>query len=255
MDEMTHFIDGLIAAHRSGGLFSPDETIPEDAEDAYHCHDALMQAIGPAGGYKLVRMADGDPAVAPIPASRCCASGAILEVPHKVGVELEVGFVVTEPLPGADAANFRELLVAAVRPAVMIELIAPRLTGPAAAAPFAKLADLQSSAGLIHGAEMTGWQGSDFDAVEILMTCSGGEIASGAARVPGGSALEALETAARLLGARDRGLQPGQFLLTGTLHPLTFIDAGQDVRGDVAGLGVVSVSLQAPTGPKSPAAG
>ncbi len=93
-----------------------------------------MDALGPAGGYKLVRMAGSELAVAPIPESRCFASGATVEVPDRVGVELEVGFVVTAPLPDAEAADFPELLVAAVRPAAMIELIGPRLTGPAAQA-------------------------------------------------------------------------------------------------------------------------
>lgn len=82
------------------------------------------------------------------------------------------------------------------------------------------------------------------------MTCGEGEIAVGGARVPGGSALEALEIAARLLLASG-GLQPGQLVLTGTLHPLTFIDAGQDVEGHIAGLGKVSVALEGPAAPPS----
>ncbi len=249
MTELTQFIEHLIAAHRAGGTYSPGTAIPEGVADAYRCHDALMEVLGPAGGYKLVRMAGGELAVAPIPQSRCFASGATVAVPERIGVELEVGFVVRTPLPDLEAANFRLRLVAAVRPTAMIELVAPRLTGPAAQAPFAKLADLQSSAGLVRGLELAEWDGSDFDAVEISMTCGDGAIAEGGARVPGGSALEALESAVRLLQPRG-GLQPGQCLLTGTLHPLTFIEAGQGVEGSVSGLGGVSAALQGRGGPE-----
>lgn len=246
MSDSPPFIDQLLAAHRAGARVSQGGAIPETLAEAYRCHDALMAAVGPAGGYKLVRLGGGDTAVAPIPKSRCFASGATVAVPDRIGVELEVGFAVTAALPDPQVPDFRDRLAAAVRPASMIELVAPRLDGPAAQAPFAKLADLQSSAGLVHGGAATGWTGADLDAVEILMASDADEIAAGPARVPGGSALEALESAARILHARGGGLQPGQFLLTGTLHPLTFIAAGQGVRGRIAGLGAVSVTLQGP---------
>jgi len=67
----------------------------------------------------------------------------------------------------------------------------------------------------------------------------------GATEVPGGSALGTLHALHRAIGDHCGGLQPGQVVITGTIHPLTYVTGDIEVRGEITGLGAVSVSLEA----------
>lgn len=243
MRDLSSFTDPLIRAHRDRSAFEPGPVLPTTVAEAYAVQTAVMETIGPVGGFK-VSQKPGQPAtMAPIPAARCFGSGATVNVPERVGVELEVGFIITDALPDGGDPDFRAKLIAAVRPAPMIELVATRLIGSTAEEAMPKLADLQANEGLVVGNPLDDWDGSDFGTVEISMASDAAEIGIGQATVPGGSALAALETMVRLAGSHCGGLVVGHRVITGTLHPLTFIDAGQMVRGHIAGLGSVSAKL------------
>lgn len=243
MRNLSPFIDPLIAAYRDKSAFEPGSVVPTTLQDAYDVQTALMASIGPVGGFKVSQNPEHSATMAPIPASRCHESGATVTVPAKVGIELEVGFVVTGPLPEPDDLQFRDKLIAAVRPAPMIELVATRLSGPAADAQMPKLADLQANEALVQGALLMDWDGSDFGQMTISITSDNTEIAVGPAKVPGGSALAALEALVRIAGSHHGGLSTGHRILTGSLHPIAWIDTGQRVQGRIDGLGDVSVTL------------
>ncbi|MEM1130678.1 MAG: hydratase [Pseudomonadota bacterium] len=243
MGDLTPFVDALIDAFHRRGTFQPEHGMPRSVEEAYAVHTALMAVLGPIGGFKISQKADRPAVVAPIPESRCFGDGARVDVPARVGVELEVGFVVTAPVPAPDAPDFRAGLLAAVRPAPMIELVASRLDGPHAEDPVVKLADLQACEALVAGDMLADWDGADFNRPEVTFRYDASEIAAGTGQVPGGSALAALEATARIVAARFGGLQPGQRVITGSLTPLTFIRAGQAMTGEVAGLGGVSARI------------
>lgn len=243
MRDLSSFTNHLIAAHRQKATFDAKAPVPETAEEAYAVQSALMASIGPVGGFKVSRKSGAVATMAPIPSSRCFKSGDRVGTTARVGVELEVGFVVSGRLPAPDDPAFQDKLVAAVRPAPMIELVASRLSGEPAEKPMPKLADLQASEGLIAGEPLASWDGSDFGALDISMASDEGDISTGPAQVPNGSALAALETLVRMAGSHCGGLQVGQRLLTGSVHPLTFIRTNQAVKGRIAGLGEVTVQL------------
>ena len=54
----------------------------------------------------------------------------------RLGVELEVGWLVTGPLPDPDTSDLRARLVGAVRPVPVIELHERRIAWPLADAPI-----------------------------------------------------------------------------------------------------------------------
>lgn len=243
MIDLSSFIDPLIRAHRDGGAFEPGSVVPTNVDAAYAVQTAVMAALGPVGGFKVSQKPGSEPTMAPIPAKRCFHTGTTVSVPARVGIELEVGFMITSELPHVDDQDFRKKLIAAVRPAPMIELVATRLIGSLAEEPMPKLADLQANEGLIEGHPLNDWDGSDFGTVHIALTADQGEISAGEATVLGGSALDALETLVRLAGTHCGGLVAGRRIITGTLNPLTFIDAGQTVHGRIDGLGEVTVTL------------
>ncbi|MEM9222668.1 MAG: 2-keto-4-pentenoate hydratase [Pseudomonadota bacterium] len=240
---LSSFTDELIAAHQRNITFEPGPIVPATVDEAYFVQTALVDAIGPVGGFKVSQRAGSPATMAPIPASRCFDSGAIVRTPSKVGVELEVGFVVIAALPDPDDPDFRSKLISAVRPAPMIELVATRLTGPTAEEVMPKLADLQANEALVQGDPLVNWDGSDFGTLAISMASDTGNIWDGPATVPGGSALRALETLVKIAGVHCGGVAVGHRILTGTLHPIHWIETGQAVRGRIDGLGAVSVDL------------
>jgi 2-keto-4-pentenoate hydratase len=46
-----------------------------------------------------------------------------------------------------------------------------------------------------------------------------------------------------MIGEHCGGLQPGQIVITGSLHPLTYVLPGTSVVGHIEGLGDVSVQI------------
>ncbi len=239
MRDLQSFVEPLIAAYAERGVFVPGAVVPTGVAEACAVHDALIDAYGPVGGFKVIQKAGLEPAIAPIPARRCLPSGSKVETPASFGVELEVGFVVVEPLPARDVPDYRARLIAAVRPAPMIEVVATRVEGPLADDRFVKLADLQACEALVSGDTLGDWTGADFETPTIEFTAGTDPIHLGAGQVPGGSAIAALETAALVLGDRYGGLQVGHRLLTGTLVPLAPTLAGQTITGKITGLGEV----------------
>jgi len=235
------FTEGLIAAQKAGSRFAPRHW-PESRAAALAVQAAVLEALGTtAGGFKVGNTASDEPILAPIRADRVLESGASFPVADHIGVELEVGLEVLAPIPAdVTAATIAQYL----RPRPVIELVDTRLTGDAAEAPLAKLADNQINAGLILGAPLEDWDGSDFTTVPAALACGtetlldGGEVT-----VPGGSALFNAAALARAIGSHCGGLRPGQVIITGSLNPLTYFGPGTEVQGRIDGLGEVAVSL------------
>lgn len=243
MQDLAAFIDPLIAAHRDRSAFSPGPVRPTTLAQAHAVHEAMVEALGPIGGFKITRAPDTTPVVVPIPSSRCAPSHARVEVPAAVLLEIEVGFIVIDALPDPADPDFRRKLLAAVRPAPMVELVGSRILGPLADDPMVKLADLQACEALVFGDPVADWRGSDI--AHLAARVSAGDQLSfeGEGAVPNGSAIAALETAAKALGTHLGGFQVGHKLLTGSLLPPRSIDPGCTIHADLAGLGQVAVSI------------
>jgi 2-keto-4-pentenoate hydratase len=164
----------------------------------------------------------------------------------RLGVELEVGWLVTAALPAPDAPDFRARLVDAVRPVPVIELLERRIAGPLADDPIVKLADGLLNWGLVVGAPLDNWDGTDFCQVHGSMRVGESVLLAGKTSVPGGSALATLEAFLAAVGQHCVGVHPGHLLITGTLHPLTWIDAEAEIRGEIDQLGSVEFTLRGP---------
>ncbi|MGO4852925.1 hydratase [Phaeovulum sp. W22_SRMD_FR3] len=240
---MTTFAEQVLAAYRAGTRVAPEGDLPASAEEAYAVQSALSAALGPVAGFKVGLKADGPPIMAPIMAARCVDSGATVAVRDHMGVELEIGWKIVGPLPAADSDDLEAALARVVLPVPVIELVDSRISGPAADDPLVKLADLQVNHGLVVGTPLTAWDGSDFGAVRGQMRVGTRDLMAPQSSVPGGSALATLAAFYRHVGGHCGGLQPGQIVITGTLHPMTNLPAGSQVSGEIEGVGAVSVTL------------
>ncbi|MBE9636419.1 hydratase [Salipiger pacificus] len=215
--------------------------LPASREDCLAVQAAVSQARGAVAGFKVAAGAGAvAPVVAPIAAVDVVADEGSATVRDRLGIELEIGFELLKPLPGP---GLPEPVAEYFAPRPVIELVDTRLGGEAAEVPLLKLADMQVNAGLVAGAALAGWDGSDFGTVEARLTAGETAVLDGAATVPGGSALANLRLFCEVIGDHCGGLQPGQVVITGSLCGLPYFPAGTEVSGEIAGLGRVAVSL------------
>ena len=237
-------LDGLAAAlidaHFTGSRFAADLP-PLSQADIRAVQARVSAALGPVAGFKTGRAADGTPTFATIAARYLVADGGTRTVRDRLGIELELGFEIIAPIPrgGLPAHPERH-----ARPCVVLELVDTRLTGTEAERPDLKLADFQINAGLVVGARIEDWDGSDFGLLQAQLRGADRVVVDGPVTVPGGSALSSLELLLVTLGDHCGGLQVGQTVITGSLCGLPWFTPDADVTGRIGGLGDVSVRLR-----------
>jgi 2-keto-4-pentenoate hydratase len=242
--------DKLLEARKRGRGISGETpgTGPASLEEAYAVQRLVADELGAVGAFKTGRKAPGDtPIMAPVPASMVRASPARFRPGELalIGIELEVAFLVREPLPRADDPQFAERARACVSPLAAIEIIDSRLQDFEAAGDLWKLADAQVNGGFVYGEPVDDWGDLDLATLEVRLDIDGITVDDGPANVPGGDAFDVFCAFAQLVGDHCGGLVPGQYVTTGTLTPMRFIEPGRQVTGHVAGLGTVSVGFEA----------
>jgi 2-keto-4-pentenoate hydratase len=234
----SQFAQALVTAHKTGERINPPLTVLTRDEILW-IQSEVCKALGPVAGFK-VGVAGGRPILSPIPAVYLTQNGADRVVRDRLGIELEVGFELTNPLPAEGLPpNPQDYF----RPLVALELVEPRLTGAAADDPLFKFADFQINSGLVIGDGPPNWDGSDFGTVSARLTAGETTILDGPATIPGGSALSNLDVLLRHLGDHCGGLQVGQIVITGSICGLPWFTSGTDVCGWIDGLGDVAISL------------
>jgi 2-keto-4-pentenoate hydratase len=240
----------LVAAHRGGALVDAAAVGrgPRTFEDAFAVQRLVMGEIGPVGGYKTSNAAAGEAVVlAPIPAAHIRPSPAWYGAGEmrRVGIELEIAFRIDDRLPSPSAPYFEEMLRAAVSLVPAIEMVDTRLADLEEAPALVKMADNQSGFGLVVGEPIRDWAGIDVAGPEISFTVDGRQIGSRSGAVPGGTAFKALVGLVRAIGDHCGGLQTGQYVTTGSLSGLHWIEKGSEVEGAIAGIGRVAVTVEA----------
>ncbi len=235
----------LIAARDKDARIAPSGPAP-DLAGAYAVQTEVMRHLGAVAGYKVALKPGTAPIFAPIAQSGVQTSGARVAAPHgTLGVELEVGLRLLSDPPPPDAPGFDAALARILRPVAVIEIVDTRLSGPAAEDPMWKLADNQINGGLILGDSPAGWDGAEISTVQATLRAGDSSLLDGPATVPGGGAgaLATLAALIRALGVHCGGLRAGQVVITGSLHPLTWVPAGTHVAGRIEGIGAVEVQL------------
>lgn len=232
---------GAFAAHRR----APCHAAPSGFPEAYAVQSAVAAARGPVAGFKTARKPGQPQIMAPIMACDLLDSGTSVasRFAGPLGVELEIGLRILAPLPDPDDPAFLVALGACVEPLAVIELVDTRLHGPAADDPLAMLADAQINAGLVIGPVLAGWDGGALAGAAARMNAGDATLLDGPGRVPGGDLRETLRALTAMIGAHCGGLQPGQIVITGSLHPLTYVAPGTAVAGWIDGCGAVTVTI------------
>ena len=258
MTETIERAAGLLAEARLGrrrfaGL--PADCRPADEAAAYRIQDALHARLGAAGQGPLAGHKIGCTTAVMqqfLGIANPCAGGVLAPtVRHRVGsfahadflhvgVECEIAVRLARPLPAA-GAPYEEAGVAAAVGACMaaIEVVDDRYEDYRSHTPTL-IADDFFNAGCVLGDPVESWHELDLAALEGSMTINGSAVGRGRGGDILGHPLRALAWLANALAARGRALQPGEFVLLGSVVQTRWVERGDLVEIEIAGLGRAS---------------
>ena len=226
----------------------PDEYLPADAAEAYAVQDAVSQALGAVGGWKVGTRGPGEqPSCAPMPA-QCIFAAPYhffdLLTAGSRGVEVEIALRMKHDLPARRQPYTRaEVLaaVATVHPA--IELASSRYTEYPAANPLAGLADALGNCAFIYGPGRSDLAQIDQSIQHAELYFNGLEVANPVGGDPAVDIWPLITWLANHVGARCDGLKAGQFVTTGACTGLLFADQGSSVNAMLERIGKVDISF------------
>lgn len=232
-------------------LHLPQDCLPSDADEAYAVQDAVSQALGVVGGWKVgAKGPDAPASYAPMPAQLIFAAPhhfADLQVAGERGIELEIAVRMQHDLPPRATPYTQAEVLAAVgtvHPA--IEIVSSRYTRSEQSAPISSLEALADS--LSNGAFIYGAGRSDLGQVDQLIQAAhlnfdGREVVSTVGGNPVGDIWPLLTWLANHLATRSGGLKAGQFVTTGSCTGKLVAAPGTHIRGDLPGIGTVEISF------------
>ena len=174
----------------------PETLRPRTIEEAYAVQTATVRALGGTGGWKFVaRRGDQAPRCAPIPAKTFFEAPAVVPPEGLVGpeVEAEVAVRFARDLPAKRAPYAERDVLAAIgtlHPA--LEILSSRYDDRTKAHPLSTLADLLSSAGVVLGPGIQGWDRFDLARIAVAMSVDGVEVAKAETGPGNGALLETL---------------------------------------------------------------
>jgi 2-keto-4-pentenoate hydratase len=106
------------------------------------------------------------------------------------------------------------------------------------------IADLASSGAVVLGPAITPSAGVDLRLADMVLTCNGDLIATGAGAAALGNPLQAVAWLVQTLHPLGGYLRARQFIMTGALHAAVDITAGQNYRAEFDRLGPVSARIR-----------
>lgn len=247
--------DLLARARLRGGRFGrlPAACRPPDEATAYAVQDALHRRLetagfGPLAGHKIGCTTPVMQRFLDI--ANPCAGGVFgrfmarqhgafrhAEFRH-VGVECEIAVRLTTDLPVARTPYDRDAVAGAVGACMAaIEVVDDRYEDYRSLDTPTLIADDFFNAACVLGPEVENWHELDLAALEGRMLINGAEVGSGRGGDILGHPLEALAWLANALAGRGRQLRAGEFVLLGSVVETKWVDQGDLVEIEIAGLG------------------
>ena len=156
-------------------------------------------------------------------------------------VEVEVGFVLGDGLPGEDCTEDDVIAATeAVTPA--IELIDSRIVDWRIGL-VDTIADNASSAGYVLGADRVKPTEIDLRGIGARLLRNGEQVAAGRSDAVLGNPVTAVAWLARKVASFGVRLEPGHVILPGSVHRAVDVAAGDEFRAELDGLGSVSLTF------------
>jgi 2-keto-4-pentenoate hydratase len=237
----------LLDARRTGAKLMdlPENLRPVSIEEVSTVQDAVAQAYGDIGGWKIgAPTPDATPSFAPMPAAWIAAGGTTLTGERFLyrGLEAEIAFLVGEDLPPRPTPYSREEVLAAMEschPA--IEELESAFFDPTTATRNSVLADLQMHGGFIYGPAFADWKQVDFKTEKVTLAIDGSVRVERTGSNTSGDLLRLLPYLANEGALRTGGLRRGQWITTGSWTGNTLAVAGSAVDVEFSFAGRVSL--------------
>lgn len=239
-------VEALGRARRGGPAVATELGTGLSVEEAYEVQAAVAAELGPVGGWKVACKPGAPQIMAPILARDIYPSGSRINLPGvaPVGVELELGFRLTAPLPPPQDPGFEAAARAAAEILPVFEVVASRLDDPRNAPPALKLADNQINGALVLGEATADWADLDTSRALARLAIDGETLLDRVAEVPGGDAFANFCALARMVGTHCGGLRPGQVVITGSLNGLPWRELPLTAEAEIAKLGAIGVTVE-----------
>lgn len=258
MDKILEAAKAIALARRNHAPLAALEVPPDDEAEGYQVqralHDLLLKNVGPLVGYKIGCTSQVMQEYIGIP--HPCGGGVFQKSVHdsgvklaasdyvRVGVECEIAVRLQRSLAAGEAPFTAEWVgeaVEAYHPA--IEIVDDRYVKWETMGAPTLIADDFFAAGCVLGASVPRSSVPDLKAVKGRALVNGEEVSHGTGADVLGHPHNALAWLANHLAAEGRGLHAGQLVLTGSLVKTLWLKAGDKVRMDLDGLGVVEAEF------------
>ena len=155
--------------------------------------------------------------------------------------EAEIAFVLGADLPSAET-GLEDMAEAVAAVHAAIEIVDSRIADWKIS--FADtVADNGSSAFFVLAEQGMPLEGLDLEGAGMSMTINGEVVSTGIGAAALGNPLNAATWLARTLAAAGEPLKAGDILLAGALGPMVALKAGDEVRAEIAGIGVCSFTF------------
>jgi 2-oxo-3-hexenedioate decarboxylase/2-keto-4-pentenoate hydratase len=253
----------LFKAHEDHDPFDnlPAAIAPRSLDEVYEIHDRLAalwaDAKGTRAGYKIAfttpvmqQIAGFDqPAYGPILARTVHNSRVVLHASgyEHLGIECEIAFRFGRGLVAQDAPYSREAVADAVASAMpAFELVEDRHAdiSKIASQILSACADFVWNAGAVLGVPNGNWRTLDLAEVRGTLAINNEIVGQGSGSDVLGHPLDALTWLVNSLAERNRSIQAGDFVLTGSIVALRFLNAGDSATFSLDGLGDVQLTVQ-----------
>lgn len=225
----------------------PADARPGTVEDAFAVQDALVQALGGVGGWKVgAATPTAEPRRAPLPASRVRAGVTSLRAAEfrRLGIEAELALRVGRDLPPRGTPYTLDEVLAAMEtlhPA--IEVVDSRYADRERMDEMSLLTDLQSHGALVVGAAVRDWRGLDLARRRVRLVIDGQVVVEHEGGNTAGDPLRGVLWLANHLAARGAGLAAGQVVTTGSTTGLRWVEPGATVEAAFPGIGTVTLTF------------
>ena len=171
------------------------------------------------------------------------ADGGLLDPARciQAKAEAEIAFVLGADLPSPDT-TVEQVTAAVASVHAAIEIVDSRIADWKIT--FADtVADNGSSAFFVLANQGLPVAGLDLEGAAMAMTVNGAVASTGTGAAALGNPLNAAAWLARTLAAAGEPLKAGDILLAGALGPMVTLNAGDEVRAEVAGIGTCSFTF------------
>ncbi|AUN96086.1 2-keto-4-pentenoate hydratase [Pseudazoarcus pumilus] len=220
---------------------------PADFAEAYEIQDAVSEALGAVGGWKVGAKEPGaEPTCAPIPTSAIHESGFKMPAytAGQCGIECEIAVRMKHDLPPRGRPYEHDEVMAAiesVHPA--FEIVTYRIAAHAHVSRVTLATDAFGNGAFVYGDGRPDLVGMDQTTQQAMLDVDGERWVEKTGGNPAGDVFRLVTWLANHVVVRAGGLKAGQFVTTGSCTGMLFVDGGEELRADFPGLGVVEMSI------------